>query len=341
MRKYTLMIVSLVLFYSIAVGFWLLFHQIFYLYNFAIIGTSIGISLGLWPILPKSRKHIARRLCQALVGGYMFIGLGLGFVYVGFGVIRPENMQLEGFWFLLLGGVFAASVMHYAIAKIAGPFLMGRTWCGWACWTAGVLDLLPWRGSPGRLRPGWGFLRYALFLLSAGLVFFLVFTGRSTASSVAGIVDLTGKARLEHLYKNLFLIPEFWWFAAGNLVYYLSGVVLAAVLKDNRAFCKYVCPITAFFKIGARFAILRIAAREGCTACEKCDSRCPMDVRITEYIRGGTRVTSTECILCMTCVNTCPRGILTPSFRLDMGTRERLRAVGSGREEAAHERSAG
>ena len=328
MKKYTLMVISLVLFYSIAVGFWLLFHQIFYLYNFAIIGTSIGVSLGLWPILPRNKKHIARKLCQVLVGGYMFIGLGLGFVYIGFGVIRPENMQIEGFWFLLLGGVFAASVMHYTIAKLAGPFLFGRTWCGWACWTAVILDVLPWHKSPGRLHPRWGFARYVIFLLSAGLVFLLVYAGHYTARSTAGIIDLTGKIHLDFVYKNLFFIPEFWWFAAGNLVYYLAGFVLAAVLKDNRAFCKYVCPITAFLKIGAHFAILRIMASEGCTGCGKCESLCPMDVRITEYVRTGTRVTSTECILCMTCVNSCPRKVLAPSFRLDMGTRERLREMG-------------
>jgi hypothetical protein len=35
-----------------------------------------------------------------------------------------------------------------------------------------------------------------------------------------------------------------YWFLAGNVLYYLVGIVLAFQLKDNRAFCKYVCPVT-------------------------------------------------------------------------------------------------
>ena len=31
----------------------------------------------------------------------------------------------------------------------------------------------------------------------------------------------------------------FWLFIAGNVLYYILGIGLAFVLKDNRAFCKY------------------------------------------------------------------------------------------------------
>jgi len=330
MRKFTLMILSLIVFYSIAFGFWLGFHQVFYLYNFLIIGSSCALGLGLWPVLPKRRRHLARKLCQALLGGYMFLGLGLGFVYVGFGMIQPENMQMEGFWFLLLAGVFAASVMHYAISKISGPFFFGRVWCGWGCWTAGVLDLLPWQRSPGR-RPGWGLARYAMAGVSAGLVFLLVFAFHYTARATSGIVDLSGTHSLARVYQNLLDIPEFWWFVGGNVVYYAAGIGLAAALRDNRAFCKYLCPVTALLKVGARFSLLRIKARGACSGCGACDAACPMDVRISEYVRAGRRVTSTECILCMTCVTTCASNALGASFGFDIGRRERLRLHGERR----------
>ena len=51
----------------------------------------------------------------------MFFGLGFGIIYLIWGKIEPENMQLEGFWFWLLAGQFAAGVIHYSIAKIFGP----------------------------------------------------------------------------------------------------------------------------------------------------------------------------------------------------------------------------
>lgn len=40
---------------------------------------------------------------------------------------------------------FEAAAIHYAVAKIFGPLIFGRGWCGYACWTAMVLDFLPYR----------------------------------------------------------------------------------------------------------------------------------------------------------------------------------------------------
>ena len=48
-------------------------------------------------------------------------------------------------WELLCSGVFEAATIHYAVAKIFGPLLFGRGWCGYACWTAMVLDFLPYK----------------------------------------------------------------------------------------------------------------------------------------------------------------------------------------------------
>ena len=61
------------------------------------------------------------------------------------GVISRENMQIEGFWYYLFLGVFEAATIHYAVAKIFDPLLFGRGWCGSACWTAMVLDFLPYQ----------------------------------------------------------------------------------------------------------------------------------------------------------------------------------------------------
>ena len=47
-----------------------------------------------------------------------------------------------------------------------------------------------------------------------------------------------------------------------------------------------------------------------------------MDIRIPDYVKMGFRVLSTECILCQTCVNTCPAGALKVSFGLDIGGKE-------------------
>lgn len=47
-------------------------------------------------------------------------------------------------------------------------------------------------------------------------------------------------------------------FLVGNLLYYIAGIALAYKLKDNRAFCKYICPITVFLKPASYYSITRI-----------------------------------------------------------------------------------
>ena len=98
----------------------------------------------------------------------------------------------------------------------------------------------------------------------------------------------------------------FYLFIVGNIVYYAVGIILAFKLKDNRAFCKYVCPITVFLKISSYFALLRIKVNnDKCNDCGKCVKKCPMNVDILD--NSIKRENGTECILCLECANNCPQ----------------------------------
>jgi len=143
----------------------------------------------------------------------------------------------------LLTGVIQAAVIHYLIAKVFGPLLFGRLWCGWACWTLMILDLLPFQEGRGRLPGRWGWLRYGHFALSFGIVA-LVWYGFSYGGGAAGSSAV-------------------YWFLAGNALYYLSGITLAYVLKDNR--------IPDYTRNGQR-----VLSTE-CTLCQTCLSVCPQD----------------------------------------------------------------
>ncbi len=324
------MVLFLAIFTGLAVGLWRLTDAVFYLLNFLLIGCSLALGMGLWPILPHGRRRPARVLSQLLVGGYMFLGLGVGLIYSVFGYLRPEDMQIEGFWFWLFAGSFAASVLHYLIAKIFGPLVFGRGWCGWACWTAALLDVLPWKKSPGRAPRGWALLRHGLFAASLLLVAVLVFGAGYGLPQIAGKAWLHGgTAGATRAYTNLFEIPELWWFLGGNLLSYAIGIAAAALMKDNRAFCKYICPITTFLKMGSRFALLKISTDpKKCDMCGACEKKCPMDIRIRAYTAANRRVVSSECILCQSCIDACPRGALGFSLGLDGGLKDLLRYKG-------------
>lgn len=296
-RKLKVPLVLLIVFWVIAVIFWQLKGNIIFLFNFGYIGTSIGLGLGIYQFLPKKKKHWGRRLAQILVGTYMLIFLG---------IIMAENMQIEGFFLYLLAGIFSGSTIHYLVAKLAGPVIFSRGWCGWSCWTAMILDLLPYkRNKTGRLSRRWEYLRYVHFAVSLGAVLVLWYgLGYRIDSSIfAPLV----------------------WLISGTMLYYFIGIALAYRLKDNRAFCKYVCPIPVLQKFPNRFSMLKVeGAAEKCTGCEACDKMCPMDIQISQYTQSGQRVLSTECILCNECVDVCAHDALKISFGFDFGNRELL-----------------
>ncbi len=258
--------------------------------------VSEALAITLYVIAPRKQRNTVRRLIVFLMGTILFSLT----VFSGRG-----NMQIEGLFFGVLLTLTHPAVLHYTLAKIAGPLLFGRVWCGWACWFAALFDQLPYRRSKGRLRGHWGWLRYAHFALSLGLVllFWFGYGYRDGANGVSGLL----------------------WFLVSAGLYILSGIILAIVLKDNRAFCKYICPINVPLKLSSSRALLRITGDAAkCNDCHACALICPMDIQIPQYVTGGQRVSSTECTLCMNCINVCPKDALSLSLKWDHSA-EKLR----------------
>ena len=244
----------------------------FYLYNFTYIGTCLAIGVYLY----AHKVKYARNLVQFAVGSYMLIYLG---------IICRENMQIEGFWYYLFLGVFEAAVIHYFVAKIFGPLFFGRGWCGYACWTAMVLDLLPYK-VPRSPRKKLGFIRYLVFIFS------FIFVSSLFIFKVNNI-------------ENIMC----WSFIIGHVLYYTIGIALAFIFKDNRAFCKYICPVSIFLKPASYFSVLRVKCdTEKCISCGKCKRVCPMNVDVPNNCRK--RKNGTECILCTKCIDECPKKAL-------------------------------
>ncbi|MHA1474307.1 MAG: 4Fe-4S binding protein [Promethearchaeota archaeon] len=321
-------IIMITIFYSLAIILAITLDSIFYLYNFLIIGTALASGIGLWPVVSKKNKRKARMISQFLVGGYMFFGLECGMIYLVWGYLEPENMQFAGFWFYSLAGVFGAASLHYAIAKIFGPLLFNRGWCGWACWTATILDLLPWKKSPGR-KTKLGILRYLFFITWTITLFILIYGFNYTLNSTMGIVNINSSIDFVsegvNLYDSIWNIPEIWWFLIGNAFYYTSGIILAYILKDNRAFCKYLCPISVFMKVTARASIIKMKIdTDKCTECGACERGCPMDIKLLSYSKDNKRILSSECIQCLNCAAVCPVDAVNMSNGFDFGTKELL-----------------
>lgn len=184
MKKIQIPLFMWTFFEAVAVSLWLILDNFFCFFNFTYIGTAVAVSF----FLMLHKNPLGRKLSQVLVGLYMVVYLG---------IMGQENMQIEGFWYYLFTGVFEAATIHYAVAKIFGPLIFGRGWCGYACWTAMVLDFLPYKKPQGE-RKKLGFIRYIVF--AAAFIF------------VAGLF-LFKTGNIERVM--------FWSFLAGNILYYM------------------------------------------------------------------------------------------------------------------------
>jgi polyferredoxin len=261
---------------------------------FVFIPIGLSISVGQFVNYSGNNFELGRKISLALIA----------VVFLGFlGVMQHENLQIEEtvfyFVYFINTGIFTRVLIHYAIAKVFGPIFWGRGYCGWACYTAALLEWLPIKENR-TIPKKYTFIRILVLIISLLIPFIFIQTGYDYFN--------------EHIDSPILGFPiqpykvgQFIWFLIGNLAYYIIGIILAIVFKKKRAFCKVFCPVSLVMKLPTliTFTKLRPSGNK-CVQCGKCNEMCPMDVNIMNYINNGQKITSTECILCGNCVKNCP-----------------------------------
>ena len=79
--------------------------------------------------LPRQKKNLGRKV------SILFILPAL-LLFVPFA--NRENFQLEGIVLIVLAGYLSKGFIHYCVAKIFGPLIWCRGFCGWACSAAAI-----------------------------------------------------------------------------------------------------------------------------------------------------------------------------------------------------------
>ena len=101
--------------------------------------------------------------------------------------------------------------------------------------------------------------------------------------------------------------------AAHFLYTWKLGILVVVVLLSiviHRPFCKYVCPLGAFYGLFHRSSFLRLRCDESrCVHCGLCARSCKMQVDPSNH------PDSAECIRCGECVTACPVNALSLSFK--------------------------
>lgn len=78
-----------------------------------------------------------------------------------------------------------------------------------------------------------------------------------------------------------------------------------------RPFCKYVCPLGAFYSLFNKYSFFQMNVDKlKCNGCRSCEKQCKMNVEITKEIN------SMECIRCGECKSICPQSAITCGIHL-------------------------
>ena len=182
--------------------------------------------------------------------------------------------------------------------------ILGRTFCSWICPLGLVLDITEdvrrrfVSKSTGKRMSGK--IKYVL------LGIFLVL------SLLSGIPTFTLISPINILSRNIV-------FGFGPEILLVLIIIAIDLFYSRRAWCRYLCPLGAFYSLLGRFAFLHIRIKDqgtSCTTCGSCIQNCPMGINLLkdDVLKGHRMINDPECTRCGTCIEDCNGGTLHLGF---------------------------
>lgn len=220
----------------------------------------------------------------------------------------PITMNYLSPYLIMAGaaqGIVTGSLITFSLFFLFSLFL-GRAWCGWVCPGGAMQEIVePVNNKPVNGKKmdwvkwliwiPWISLIVWSFIQAGGIQQVDPFFGTEGGISVAG------SAERPILFSYL--------------VYYIVIVLFTglAIIFGRRAGCHSVCWMAPFMMLGRwmrnRFgwASLRLKAdSSACIDCKICNGHCPMSLPVNRMVLDGAMENS-ECILCGSCVDYCPK----------------------------------
>lgn len=187
--------------------------------------------------------------------------------------------------------------------------LLGRFICGFLCpfgWFQELLHKLPLKKCATKHLKPLTYIKYIVLLLLVCLLPMLIINSVGMGAPYfckylcpQGVLEGAIPLSLTNTGIRAMLGKLFAW----KFVVLLTIIILSTIYY--RPFCKWVCPLGAFYALCNRVSLLQMQVVESkCISCGKCARVCKMDVDVTKSQNHA------ECIRCGMCVEACPTGAI-------------------------------
>ena len=197
----------------------------------------------------------------------------------------------------LISKIFSGTMVLFGVTLVMA-ILFRRSFCGLICPFGAIQEFFARIGQlvfkrrlimPAKIDRPLRYLKYIVLLITVAF-----------AWMTAGLwmAPYDPWSAYGHLAEG---IATVWETSAVGLIL-LVITIIGSVLYD-RFFCKYLCPMGAFYAIIGKISPLKVVRNEEtCISCGLCNKACPVniDVMHTKEVR------SAECLNCQLCVLKCP-----------------------------------
>jgi len=229
-----------------------------------------------------------------LLASMLYLGFALGGCLCALGalqnvILRVGEIKYRFASYLILG------------IPVITAIIFGRVFCGWVCPMGAVQHFVFKKETNKKVRnfePNsriHNILRYGKYLFLAILIVTVVITKTNWFSSIDP-------------FKALFNLD----FAIIPTI--ILGVVLIASLAIGFPWCKYICPLGAFFAIFSRYSLFKVKINEKCTNCKVCHTTF-CDYKSIKPGELKPEVIQMECVRCGECISRCPYNAINFTIR--------------------------
>ena len=204
-------------------------------------------------------------------------------------------------------GIIVGSFIVFALLFLFS-LLLGRAYCGWVCPAGGMQEqcfkFRDKRARGGRLN----WIKYFIWV-------------PWLCAIVIVAVRAGGFSKVDPFYQTYYGISISGMQSLMIFAIVLLVIFILAMAAGRRAFCHYGCWMAPFMVVARklrnvfRWPSLALEPEEDkCIDCKKCSKVCPMSLDVNTMVREA-HMENSECILCGMCVDNCPKGVISYTFK--------------------------